>query len=140
MVLDGKAGEGIDWDFDRLMEGADAEPDVDLEEPSGGVGMMYTSGTTGPPKGVVATKYDTSPLPIILGATGVKPGETLYTPLSLFHGNASPSPTSTSPSWTTTATPSPPTTKDGDTAISAKRRILMTPPSTSSWKIGLHRP
>jgi crotonobetaine/carnitine-CoA ligase len=88
VVLDGKADDGIDWDFDRLMDGADKEPDVDLEEPSGGVGMMYTSGTTGPPKGVVATKYDTSPLGIILGATGVKPGETLYTPLPLFHGNA----------------------------------------------------
>ncbi|MDQ1504379.1 MAG: carnitine-CoA ligase, partial [Actinomycetota bacterium] len=71
VVLDGKPGDGIDWDFDRLMDGADTEPDVDLDEPSGGVGMMYTSGTTGPPKGVVATKYDTSPLGIILGATGV---------------------------------------------------------------------
>ncbi len=88
VVLDGKAGDGIDWDFDRLMEGPDTEPDVELAEPSGGVGMMYTSGTTGPPKGVVATKYDTSPLATILGATGVKPGETMYTPLPLFHGNA----------------------------------------------------
>ena len=88
VVLEGKAGDGIDWDFDRLMEGPDTEPDVELEEPSGGVGMMYTSGTTGPPKGVVATRYDTAPLATILGATGVKPGETMYTPLPLFHGNA----------------------------------------------------
>ena len=88
VVFAGKAGDGIDWDFDRLMEGPDTEPDVELDEPSGGVGMLYTSGTTGPPKGVVSTKYDTSPLGIILGATGVQPGETMYTALPLFHGNA----------------------------------------------------
>ncbi len=88
VVLDGQAGGGIDWDFDRLMGGADAEPQVELDEPSGGIGMMYTSGTTGPPKGVVATKYDTSPLGIVLGALGVKAGETMYTALPLFHGNA----------------------------------------------------
>ncbi|MGH9215197.1 MAG: AMP-binding protein, partial [Acidimicrobiales bacterium] len=87
VVVDAKASD-VDCTFDRLMEGADKEPDVDLEEPTGGVGMMYTSGTTGPPKGVVATKYDTGPLGTILEASGVQPGETMYTALPLFHGNA----------------------------------------------------
>jgi carnitine-CoA ligase len=88
VVVEGKSGDGIDWDFDRLMEGADAEPGIDLDEPSGGIGLLYTSGTTGPPKGVVPIKYDTSPLEIVLGALGVQPGETMYTALPLFHGNA----------------------------------------------------
>ena len=35
VVLEGKAGEGIDWDFDRLMEGADTEPDVDRQGDKG---------------------------------------------------------------------------------------------------------
>ena len=60
MVLDGTAGDGADWDFERLMSAPDAEPEVTSAEPGGSVGMMYTSGTTGPPKGVVANRYDTS--------------------------------------------------------------------------------
>jgi crotonobetaine/carnitine-CoA ligase len=88
VVVGGRAGSGADWDFDRLMSGADREPEVDLAEPAGSVGMMYTSGTTGPPKGVVAAKYDTTPLQSLLRASGVRSGETMYTPLPLYHGNA----------------------------------------------------
>jgi carnitine-CoA ligase len=88
VVVDGRPGGGIDWDFDRLMSAPDTEPQVELSEPTGGLGMLYTSGTTGPPKGVVATTNDLSPLAILLGASGVKPGDTMYTPLPLFHSNA----------------------------------------------------
>jgi crotonobetaine/carnitine-CoA ligase len=49
---------------------------------------MYTSGTTGPPKGVVSTGYDLAPLAELIGAAQVRRGETMYTPLPLFHGNA----------------------------------------------------
>ena len=88
VIADGPAGYGADWTLDRLLSAPDTEPDVEIGETTGGVGMLYTSGTTGPPKGVVATGYDLTPLFAVLAAADVKPGETVYTPLPLFHANA----------------------------------------------------
>jgi crotonobetaine/carnitine-CoA ligase len=64
--------------------------DLDLGEDAarGGVGLMYTSGTTGPPKGVVTKAYDLRSLEALIAEASVRPGETMYTPLPLYHGNA----------------------------------------------------
>jgi crotonobetaine/carnitine-CoA ligase len=88
VVADGRSGPGVERTLEQLFDAPDREPEVEVAEPSGGVGMMYTSGTTGPPKGVVATAYDLSPLFAILSSLGIQPGETMYTALPLFHGNA----------------------------------------------------
>lgn len=88
VVADGPAGKGIDLTIEKLFDHPDREPEVEVTVPSTAVGLMYTSGTTGPPKGVVATGYDMTPMQAIFQAIGVKPGETMYTALPLFHGNA----------------------------------------------------
>jgi len=88
VVADGPAGGGVDWTVERLLSAPEGEPAIDLAETTGGVGMLYTSGTTGPPKGVVATGYDLNPLFAVLTAAQIRGGETIYTALPLFHANA----------------------------------------------------
>jgi crotonobetaine/carnitine-CoA ligase len=88
VIVDGRKGGAVRHSIEDLLAAPDAEPDIELVEATGSVGMMYTSGTTGPPKGVVATGYDTTPINVLLQSANVKPGETMYTGLPLFHGNA----------------------------------------------------
>ncbi len=88
VVVGGPTGQEFDWDADRLMAAPDTDPDVQVDDAPAGPAMLYTSGTTGPPKGVVTTQYDAGAIGMLLGASGVQPGETMYTPLPLFHGNA----------------------------------------------------
>jgi len=88
-VVLGRPAPGTpDVDFDRLMSASDADPDVTIPDGVTGGGMMYTSGTTGPPKGVVTTRGDWSPIATLLAASGIQPGGTMYTALPLYHGNA----------------------------------------------------
>ncbi len=88
-VIRGRIAPGsADLDFDRLMSASDADPDIAIPAGVAGGGMVYTSGTTGPPKGVVTVRGGRSPLARLLAAARVQPGETMYTPLPLYHGNA----------------------------------------------------
>jgi carnitine-CoA ligase len=69
-----------------VLAGPAEEPP--LEEGEGSTfGVLYTSGTTGPPKGVVPTRTDIAPLLAMWQAMEVVAGETIYTCLPLFHGN-----------------------------------------------------
>jgi crotonobetaine/carnitine-CoA ligase len=71
----------------RLRDAPADEVDVPTGARSG-LGILYTSGTTGPPKGVVAEGYDLSHVHQLLDLLGVEPRESVYTCLPLFHGNA----------------------------------------------------
>lgn len=72
--------------YEDLFEAPPAFPEV--SGPVGAFGIMYTSGTSGPPKGVSIRRLNVKGFLTLWGAMGFKPQETIYTCLPLFHGNA----------------------------------------------------
>ena len=83
-VVRGEPENGTATSFEDLL----ATPPTPVEAEGGtSFGVLYTSGTTGPPKGVVPMRTDITPLLAMWDAMGVKAGETIYTCLPLFHGN-----------------------------------------------------
>lgn len=73
--------------LDELMDSPDTPPGVEI--PMGGISsILYTSGTTGAPKGVVG-RYDPATIPgIRMFGAALAPDDVLYTCLPLFHANA----------------------------------------------------
>ncbi len=88
IVAGGETRPGVEATLERVLGGADREPEVEVDDSGGSMGMMYTSGTTGPPKGVVARRFDPDSFAALVEAMGLQPGQTVYSGLPLFHANA----------------------------------------------------
>lgn len=86
-VVFGEASDGIDCTYEQIADSPDGEPSVDVAVAGSPAAILYTSGTTGPPKGIVSVPYE-SALGPLYEASGVQPGETMYICLPLIHGNA----------------------------------------------------
>jgi fatty-acyl-CoA synthase len=82
---------GIRPGFESWEEAIDAQPDTPIEDQSNGVPMLYSSGTTGQPKGIFMAPPDTdvdTPHPLVptLGSAFGFSEETIYlTPAPLYH-------------------------------------------------------
>ncbi len=75
VVFDGDVPDGcVGWDDVTAVESPEA-PEV---PPSFGSAMVYTSGTTGKPKGAVRTSTDTETMAALLGLLALRPGDEVH--------------------------------------------------------------
>jgi crotonobetaine/carnitine-CoA ligase len=69
-----------------LNSARDRDPPIEVTQRPGAVGILYTSGTTGPPKGIVSKNYEPCLRPLI-EALDIRPREVMYTCMPLFHAS-----------------------------------------------------
>jgi crotonobetaine/carnitine-CoA ligase len=72
----------------EVLEKPASTLDVRLEDPSDPLQILFTSGTTGDPKGVVFPNSRFGGFALLGGLLGYRPDDRPYTGLSLTHGNA----------------------------------------------------
>jgi len=82
---------GVKSGFDSWEEATDTQPDTPIADESNGVPMLYSSGTTGQPKGILVSNYekDVHTPPALVATIGMFFGfgeETVYlSPAPLYH-------------------------------------------------------